>query len=193
MPDTNFVVGDYIKVNTAVTTDYLLEGEYVCVKDVNIPAFPPTSGKDPLTPGNVYWVKTSDQAEVYLKSFNTQYLKFYGIVRNFELELIVNPKSDFVMSYQNAQVKGMGPNFTDVYCYTDDQTASDINIPSTSIHYRWIDKAWFFNFPLSSRGRLTDYYLRVKNVFRGYETNPTTSKNINKVVQWFKSFFIVKR
>lgn len=191
MPDTTFNVGDVIEGYSATIGQ--TKEEYVCIKQVNIPAYPPDASKNPLTGGNVYWVKINGQNQVYIKTFGSDYLKFYGKVHNFELEMIVNPKTDVVMSYQNMQVKGIGPNFTDVECYTDDQSSSDLNIPSTSIHYRWIDKSWFSNFPLSATGRLVDYYLRVKMIYKGYVSNPTVAKSDNKVVQWIKSFFIPKR
>jgi hypothetical protein len=191
MADTTFEIGDVIEVKD--TTTIVNEGEYVCIAQVNIPSYPPTTPKNPLTVGNAYWVKLNDQSQVYIKTFGSDYLKFYGKVYNCELEMIVNPKTDVAVSFQNMQVKGIGPNFTDVECYTDDQSAVDSNIPTTSVFYRWVDKSWFSNFPLSSTGRLVDYYLRVKMIYKGYVTNPTVAKTDNKVIQWIKSFFVQKR
>jgi hypothetical protein len=97
------------------------------------------------------------------------------------------------VSAQNIQFKTIGPNWTDLVATTDDQTASDINIPTTSRNYRWIDKAWFSSLPLPSNGRLTDYYVKLNFSYKNYVTNPTVAKNIQKVSQWLKTFFVSRR
>lgn len=192
MPSTDFVVGDVINVNANPFPDQDLNGEYVCISPMTYEEFPlSVLDYPPNLPD--FWKKTNDESEIYLQTFNTQYLKFYGKVYNHELEIIVNPKVDEAFTPQNIQVKGMGPNYTDVYCYTDDQSSSDINIPSTSRNYRLIDKAWWSNIPLDFyKGRLTDYYTRIKLVYKGYVSDPTVSKNTNKVIQWIKTWFIPK-
>lgn len=192
MPDTTFSVGDTIRVKDNV--NIVDEGEYVCIKEVNIPAYPPVEAKDPLTVDSIYWVKINEQSEIYLQTFNTQYLKFYGKVYNHELEIIINPKVDEPFTPQNIQVKAVGSNFTDVYFDNEDQSSKDVNISATSRNYRWIDKAWFSNVPLDfKKGRLTDYYTKIKFVYKGYVSDPTVSKNVNKVTQWIKTWFMNKK
>lgn len=191
MAETTFNVGDVINVDYSAVTDGNLNGEYICIKQITYTEFPISVLDQPQNKPE-FWTKINDQSQIYLQTFNTHYLKFYGKVYNHELEIIVNPKSDMAVSYQNMQVKGMGSNYTDVQCDTDDQSASDLSIPATSRNYRLIDKAWYSNFPLPSNGRLTDYYLKVKMTYKGYVSNPTVSKNVNKVVQFIKSFFIAK-
>ena len=120
-------------------------------------------------------------------------LKFYGKTWSHELEVIVNPRTEIAVSPQNIQFKGNETNWTDVYAYTDDQSAQDVNISATNRNYRWIDKAWFSSLPFSRKGRLTDYYVRIKFVYKGYVTYPTISKNVQKLSQWLKTFFVSKR
>ncbi len=87
----------------------------------------------------------------------------------------------------------MGPNWTNVEASTDNQTASDMNISVTNRNYRWIDKSWFASLPLPTNGRLTDYYVRIKFTFKNYVSDPTISKNVQKISQWLKTTFVSKR
>ena len=117
-----------------------------------------------------------------------------GFVWLEDLEIIVNPKTDIPITPQNIQLKGNSVNYTDVYYSTDDQTSQDENISATSRNYRFIDKAWWFNVAIpTANGRLTDYYTKVKMVYKGYVSNPTVSKNANKLVQFIKTFFRDRR
>lgn len=192
MPETSFVVGDTVSINTNTIPN--TNGEYVCIAPVTIDMYPPSvANKAPDYSGSIYFVKTNEQNEVYLQTFNTEYLKFYGQVYNHELEIIVNPKTELAITPQNIQVKGNSVNYTDVYCDTDAQSSSDLNIASTNRNYRFIDGAWFSSLPLPRNGRLTDYYTKIKYVYKGYISNPTVSKNVNKFVTWIKTFLIQKR
>jgi hypothetical protein len=188
MPSTTYEIGD------TVTTGNI---EYICIQAVTIASYPGTltavTGTSPLAPSSASWVAINQTNQIYLQNFGAELCKFYGKVWNFEHEIIVNPKKDMAMTFQNAQIKSTGPNYTDIYFSTDNQTSQDVSISATNRNYRLIDKSWFSNFPLPSNGRLTDYYLKVKFVFKNYVTVPTTAKNVQKVVQWIKTMFIEKR
>jgi hypothetical protein len=189
MPSTSFVIGDTVLVGNV---------EYICVKDVTIASYPGTltaiTGTNPLAPSSNSWLAINKTNEIYLQNFGADLCKFYGKVWDFEQEVVVNFKTDMAVTPQNMQVKTIGPNSTSVYFDTENQSASDLNISTTNRNYRFIDGAWFFSVALDSlRGRLTDYYVRVKFIHKNYVTNPTTAKNIQKVSQWLKTFFVSKR
>jgi len=187
MPPTTFVLGDTVQVGNV---------EYICYNPsgVYIPAYPPSATKDPEYPGSIYWLAINKTNEIYLQNFGAELCKFYGKVWDFEQEVVVNFKTDMAVTPQNMQVKTIGPNSTSVYFDTENQSASDLNISTTNRNYRFIDGAWFFSVALDRlRGRLTDYYVRVKFVHKNYVTNPTTAKNVQKVTQWLKTFFVNKR
>jgi hypothetical protein len=185
MPPTTFVIGDTVFVDNV---------EYICINEVYIPSYPPASTKDPEYVGSIYWLAINSENQIYLQTFGADLCKFYGKVWDFEQEIVVNAKTDMAVTAQNIQVKTIGPNATSVYCDTDNQSSSDLNISSTNRNYRFIDGAWFSSLPLDKlRGRLTDYYVKIKFVHKNYLTNPTVSKNTQKVTQWLKTMFVTKR
>lgn len=185
MPSTDYVIGDTVGPINGV--------EYICVKDLTIPSYPPDATKDPEYASSIYWLAINKENQIYLQTFGADLCKFYGKVWDFEHEVVVNAKSDMAVTPQNIQVKAIGPNATSIYCSTDNQSSSDVNIPSTSRNYRFIDGAWFSSLPLPTNGRLTDYYVKIKFVFKNYVSNPTTAKNTQKVTQWIKTFFVNRR
>jgi len=189
MPSTSFVIGDTVFVNNV---------EYICIKDVTIASYPGTltsiTGTNPLAPSSNSWLAINKTNEIYLQNFGADLCKFYGKVWDFEHEIVVNAKTDVALTPQNMQVKAIGPNATSVYFSADNQSSSDLNISSTNRNYRFIDGAWFFSVALDRlRGRITDYYVKVKFVHKNYVTNPTVSKNTQRVTQWLKTFFVSKR
>ncbi len=187
--NTQFVVGDTVKILNNV--------EYLCIKDVIIASYPgtltPVTGTNPLAPSSNSWVAINKTNEIYIQNFGADLCKFYGKVWNHDISIVVNTKSDMAVTAQNIQFKTIGPNWTDLVATTDDQTASDVNIPTTSRNYRWIDKAWFSSLPLPSNGRLTDYYVKLNFSYKNYVTDPRVAKNIQKVSQWLKTFFVNRR
>jgi hypothetical protein len=184
MPPTTFVVGDTVFFDNV---------EYICISEVYIPSYPPDPTKAPEYVGSIYWLAINSENQIYLQNFGADLCKFYGKVWDFEHEVVVNAKSDMAVTPQNIQVKAIGPNATSIYCSTDNQSSSNVNIPSTSRNYRFIDGAWFSSLPLPTNGRLTDYYVKIKFVFKNYVSNPTTAKNTQKVTQWIKTFFVNRR
>jgi len=188
-PDlTDYVVGDTVAIDGL---------EYLCIKNVTIATWPGTlSGTktNPLAVGTTYWVPINKENEIYIQTFGADLCKFYGKVWDSEHEIIVNAKTDVALTPQNMQVKAVGANATSVYFSADTQSASDLNISSTNRNYRFIDGAWFFSVALDRlRGRITDYYVKVKFVHKNYVTDPTVSKNTQRVTQWLKTFFVNKR
>ncbi len=193
MASTSYVVGDTVRVANT---------EYICISPVTITSYPGTTtngGTSPLALGassgaNDFWLAINKTNEIYLQNFGADLCKFYGKVWDFEQEIVVNFKTDLAVTPQNMQVKAIGPNATSVYFDTENQSSSDLNISTTNRNYRFIDGAWFFSVALDRlRGRLTDYYVRVKFVHKNYVTNPTISKNVQKVTQWLKTMFVNKR
>lgn len=184
MPPTTFDIGDTVLVGSV---------EYICISSVYIPSYPPAATKDPEYAGSIYWLAINKTNEIYLQNFGAELCKFYGKVWSHDMSIVVNAKTDIAVSAQNIQFKGTGANWTDIVATTDDQTASDVSISSTSRNYRYIDKAWFSSLPLPSNGRLTDYYVKINFSFKNYVTNPTVAKNVQRVLQWLKTTFLTKR
>lgn len=189
--NTSYTVGD---------TVYIEGVEYLCIKDVTIATYPgllvgtSVQKTNPLASGSIYWVAINQENQVYIQTFGADLCKFYGKVWDFSQEIVVNAKTDIAVTAQNIQVKAIGPNATSVYCDTDNQSSSDLNISYTNRNYRFIDGAWFSSLPLDRlKGRLTDYYVRIKFVHKNYVTDPRTSKNLQKVTQFLKTFFVNKR
>lgn len=192
MPPTSYVVGDIIKVTDSV--NIVNEGEYICISPVSISSYPPpVITTDPLFVGSIYWLKINDQSQIYIQTFGAEYCKFYGKVYDHELEVIVNPRVDGAFSVMRIQQKSNDVNYTSIYCNNDNQSAQDVLISATDRNYKYIDKSWFSSLPLGKTGRMTDHYLKIKFVLKGYVTNPTVAINKNKVFQFLKSFFVMKK
>ena len=197
MPDTFFNIGDVIKVPSG--TNNVGEGEYVCISPINITIYPPiVPSSDPLYPNSSYWTKINSQNEIYIQNFGTEICKFYGKVYDHELELAIKSNKDLATTPQNIQFKSIGPNWNSVECFNDNQSSADLNISPSSRNYRFIDGSWFSSLPIDKlTGRLTDYYVRIKFTYNNYMTtssiNPTMAKNVQKVSQFIKTFFVEKR
>lgn len=186
MPSTDYVIGDTVGPIDGI--------EYICIKALNIPSYPAAATKDPEYASSIYWLAINKENEIYLQTFGADICKFYGKVWDSEHEIIVNAKTDIALTPQNMQVKAVGANATSVYFSADNQSSSDLNISSNNRNYRFIDGAWFFSVALDRlKGRITDYYVKVKFVHKNYVTDPTVSKNTQRVTQWLKTFFVSKR
>jgi len=185
MPPTTFVIGDTVMYNGL---------EYICIKEVIIAVYPGTSGQEPDFPGSIYWLAINKENEIYLQTFGAELCKYYGKVWDHEIEMVIPFKTTNAVTPKNIQMKAMGPNWTSLYAFTDDQQSQDVNISSTNRNYRWIDKSWFSSLPLPKKnGRLTDYYVRLIFSYKNYTTNPTVAKNIQKVSQFLKTFFDIRK
>lgn len=185
MPSTSYVLGDTVKVDRV---------EYICISPLTISVYPGTSGQLPTATSSVYWKAINKENEIYLQTFGADLCKFYGKVFDHSLETIINFKTDIAVTPQNIQFKGNTTNWTDVYCSADNQSSQDLNISSTNRNYRWIDSAWFSSLPLDRlRGRITDYYVKINFIHKNYISDPTAAKNIQKLSQWLRTFFVSKR
>jgi hypothetical protein len=192
MPSTSYVIEDTILLDNV---------EYICISPVTISSYPGTltaGGTNPKAAGvsgslNDFWRPINNTSTIYLNGIQSSICEFYGKIWPHEIDIIVNAKTNNAVTPQNYQFKGMGPNWTNVEASTDNQTASDMNISVTNRNYRWIDKSWFASLPLPTNGRLTDYYVRIKFTFKNYVSDPTISKNVQKISQWLKTTFVSKR
>lgn len=188
MASTSFVVSDTVKVANV---------EYICIKDVVIASYPGTltaiTGTNPLAPSSNSWVAINKTNEIYLQNFGAELCKFFGKVWSHDMEIVVNFKTDEAVTPEFIKFKGLGANWTGLTAATTDQTASDLNISTTSRNYRYKDKAWDSSLPLPPNGRLTDYYVKLSFTFKNYVTDPRTAKNVQRVLQWLKTFFITKK
>jgi hypothetical protein len=192
MPSTSYVIEDTISLDNV---------EYICISPVTISSYPGTltaGGTNPKAAGvsgslNDFWRPINKTSNIYLNGIQSSICEFYGKIWPHEIDIIVNAKTNNAVTPQNYQFKGMGPNWTDVEAFTDNQTASDLNISATNRNYRWIDKSWFASLPLPTNGRLTDYYVRIKFTFKNYVSDPTVSKNVQKISQWLRTTFVSKR
>lgn len=184
MLSTDYIIGDTIKDSNL---------EYICISPLTIVNYPGTITQVPSYIGSIYWLAINKENEIYLQTFGTDLCKFYGKVWNHEIEMVVPFKTTDAVTAKNIQMKALGPNWNSIYTSTDDQSSQDVNISKTNRNYRWIDKSWYSALPLPKNGRLTDYYVKIKFVYNNYVTNPTISKNIQKISQFLKTFFEVRK
>lgn len=193
---TFFVKGETVMVGNV---------EYVCINDVTVNSYPGTSGASGTNPitGTNNWTLINKTNEVYVHnqpvSLNQtpapdyQYNKFFGLVVNNEIEFIVNPKTENSFSALNREEKGNNVKYTDVYIDADGITASDVSISATNRFFRYIYDKITASYPLSTTGRITNSYLKVKLVKKNWTTNPVTLTGATKVLQWVKTYFEQKR
>lgn len=193
---TIFVVGDTVAVESV---------EYICIADVTITSYPGTggaSGTNPVT-GTDHWQILNKTNEIYVHNQPTllgqviapdyQYNKFFGKVVNNDFEFVINPKTENAFSVLNREEKGNNVRYTDVYIDADGITASDLNITSTNRNFRYIWDKLTANFPISSTGRITNSYLKVRFFKKNYTTNPMTLTGLPKLLQYVRTFFEQKR
>ncbi len=196
MPSTAFVVGDTVAVGSV---------EYICIDNVTVMSYPGSggaSGSNPVT-GTDHWQILNQTNEIYTHNQPTilnqttapdyQYNKFFGKVVNNDFEFIVNPKTENAFSVLNREEKGNNVRYTDVYIEADGITASDLNISTTNRNFRYIWDKLTANFPLSSKGRITNSYLKVRFFKKNYTTNPLTLTGLPKLLQYVKTYFEQKR
>ncbi len=196
MASTAFLAGEIIAVGVS---------EYVAIKDVTVASYPGTAGTSGTNPttGTDNWTKTSTVNELWVHNqpyllnqtpaVGYQYNKFFGIVANNEIEIVVNPKTANPFSVLNIEQKGVNVNFTDIYVDAEGVTAADNSITGTNRFYRWIYDKIASNIPLSSTGRITNSYLKIRMVKKNWTTNPTVLATSVKIFQWLKSYFEQKR
>lgn len=156
---------------------------------------PVQAWEQPNFPGSLIWTKIYAQNEVFVHwKESAGICKFYGRVYPFIHEVIVNPNIGDAASIDNLQMKSsIGINYDKIEFFTDNDSAADQNLNLGNRNYRVIDNAWWSSIPLGSKGRLTDYYLRIRMTLNNYTTNPTVARNVQKVVTFINSIFRTRR
>jgi len=189
MGATAFVVSDIVA--------YLFK-EYICTTAGTVSAFtdPPAGGGSAwalINTTNEIWVRNMPATLGQATAPDYVYNKEFGAVVNNEIEFIVNPKTQESFSVMNIEQHGNNVLPTTVTITAESQTATDANIASTSNWYRYIYDKICSNLPLSSTGRITNSYLKIKLVKKNWTTNPTTVTTSVKILQFVKSIFTLKR
>ncbi len=178
--DTQYLIGSNVTKNNI---------EYVCIKDFTT-SIPVAANQQPDYVGSIYWAKTTQSNETHLLFSTTNFAKFFGQVYNHDIELIVNPKTGKPFTVDNFRQKTNEYNYDIIECTTDDDNVAEL---TDNKWYRYIDKSWNSSAPLGSKGRLVDFYLKVKLTFKNYTNNPTNSRNLQKVFEYITSVFRVKK
>ena len=178
--DTQYFIGDNVTKNNV---------EYVCIKEFTT-SVPVAANQQPDYVGSIYWVKTTQSNETHLLFSTTNFVKFFGQVYNHDIELIINPKTGKPFTVDNFRQKTNEYNYDIIECTTDDDNVAE---STDNKWYRYIDKSWNSSAPLGSKGRLVDFYLKVKLTFKNYTNNPTNSRNLQKVFEYITSVFREKK
>ena len=178
--DTQYLMGSNVSKNNI---------EYVCIKEF-ITSIPVAANQQPDYVGSIYWAKTTQSNETHLLFSTTNFIKFFGQVYNHDIELIVNPKTGKPFTVDNFRQKTNEYNYDIIECTTDDDNVAEL---TDNKWYRYIDKSWNSSAPLGSKGRLVDFYLKVKLTFKNYTNNPTNSRNLQKVFEYITSVFRIKK
>lgn len=179
-PSTHYNVGDVVYKNNF---------EYVCILEFTT-SNPVTPFEDPAKPNSIYWVEIYASNYVHKLFYTNEYSRYFGIVYNHDIEFVINPKTGKPFAVDNLRQKSNDVNYDIIECVTDD----DISTESTNNKwYRYIDKSWNSSVPLGSKGRLVDFYLKVKLTFKTYMDIPTNSRNLQKVFEFITSVFREKR
>jgi len=191
MSSTSFVVGDIVSPDEGIE-------EYICTTAGTIAAYinPPSGGGSAWTKintANELWVMNEPTTLAQATAPDYQYNKYFGVVVSNEVEFVVNPKTAEPFSVTNIEQHGNNVLPTTVTITAESQTASDADIPSTTNFYRYIYDKICSNLPLSSTGRITNSYLKIKLVKKNWTTDPTTVTTSVKILQFVKSIFTLKR
>ena len=178
--DTQYLIGSNVTKNNI---------EYVCIKDFTT-SVPVAANQQPDYVGSIYWTKTTQSNETHLLFSTTNFAKFFGQVYNHDIELVINPKTGKPFSVDNLRQKSNEYNYDTIECTIDDDNVAE---STNNKWYRYIDKSWNSSVPLGSKGRLVDFYLKVKLTFKNYTTNPTNSRNLQKLFEYITSVFREKK
>ena len=178
---TQYFVGDKVQKNNI---------EYTAITDFQTDS--PISGQyQPDFPNSIYWIKTTQSNETNLLFSTTNFCKFFGYTYNHDIEIIVNPKTGKPFVVDNLIQKSNDTNYDSVVCTTDDDTSTDLT--SNNRFYRYYDRGWHSSIALGTKGRLVDYYLKVKLSITNYSGNPTVSRNLQKIFNFVTSVFREKK
>lgn len=182
----DFELGDVISVGTK---------EYVCTTAGTVSAYAATPSSSIFTLINqVNYVYVENEEKTYgINIEGYQYNFFYGRVVNNELETVVNPKIAKPSVFDNFIMSSNDVNFTDVTVETTDQSASDLDIAPSNRDYQYTDKAWKSSLPISTTGRMVDYFLKARFVKKNWTTNPTSLTGSVKILNFIKTIFRIAK
>lgn len=182
----DFELGDVISVGTK---------EYVCTTAGTVSAYAATPSSSIFTLINqVNYVYVENEEKTYgINIEGYQYNFFYGRVVNNELETVVNPKIAEPSVFDNFIMSSNDVNFTDVTVETTDQSASDLDIAPSNRDYQYTDKAWKSSLPISTTGRMVDYFLKARFVKKNWTTNPTSLTGSVKILNFIKTIFRIAK
>lgn len=190
----NVYYGSDMVVPTPVTIgDVIASGtkEYVCVASglVNAYATPPIGTLfTQINKTNDIYVDNEEKNYSVVRQ-GYQYNACYGRVINNEVEIVVNPKTSEPVVFDNIIQSSNNVNFTDIYVETSDQTASDLSIEASNRDYQYTDKSWRSSVPISTSGRMVDFYMKVRAVKKNWTANPSTLVKDVKIVAFIKTLF----
>lgn len=139
---------------------------------------------------SVYWAKANQSNESHLLFSTLNFAKFFGQTYNHDIEFVINPKTGKPFAVDNLRQKSNDVNYDIIECTTDDDSVTE---STNNKWYRYIDKSWNSSLPLGSKGRLVDFYTKVKFTFKNYTNNPANSRNLQKVFEFITSVFREKR
>lgn len=177
---TDYVIGDTVKKDNV---------EYIAI--INFTTHNPVQAyEEPDFVGSLRWAETVSTNEVHLLFNTTAFCKFFGQVYNADIEFVINPKTGKPFTVDNFLHVGNEVNYDVVECNSSDDTATE---STNSRFYKYIDRTWQSSVPLGAKGRLVDYYMKVKFTLNNYTTNPTISRNLQKLFEFITSTFRIKK
>lgn len=177
---TDYVIGDTVKKDNV---------EYIAI--INFTTHNPVQAyEEPDFAGSLRWAETVSTNEVHLLFNTTAFCKFFGQVYNADIEFVINPKAGKPFTVDNFLHVGNEVNYDVVECNSSDDTATE---STNSRFYKYIDRTWQSSVPLGAKGRLVDYYMRAKFTLNNYTTNPTISRNLQKLFEFITSTFRIKK
>ena len=177
---TDYVIGDTVKKDNV---------EYIAI--INFTTHNPVQAyEEPDFAGSLRWAETVSTNEVHLLFNTTAFCKFFGQVYNADIEFVINPKTGKPFTVDNFLHVGNEVNYDVVECNSSDDTATE---STNSRFYKYIDRTWQSSVPLGAKGRLVDYYMKAKFTLNNYTTNPTISRNLQKLFEFITSTFREKK
>lgn len=190
MASTLFAIGDIIGVGATT---------YVCYAAGTVAVYA-------ATPSAAIFERISDTSELWVHNqqpptdnnyvnppLGYTYNSFFGYVVDNEVEFVINPKTENPFTVNNIEQEGNTVNFTDIYTDAEGITASDLSITSTDRNYRTIYDKITSSLPLSTTGRITNSYLKVRWVKKNWTSDRTVFTNSVKILRYIRSFFVQKR
>lgn len=160
---------------------------YTCIQNFTA-SNPVAINQEPDFGSSTYWVLTGSESQVS-ELYKGDICKFFGAVYPSYIIIPVNAGINGAKTFDCAEVYGNNVPFTDVFCETEDASASDQNISAKNRNYRFFDGSWNFTYPLAGKQRLTNKYMLVKLQVKNFVSDITVSTNLQKRIVYLKSLF----